>query len=50
MELPPHLVADNKNLMELSKVRPSTLEKMTKVEGMTSTKVKRAGEQMLASK
>nr|CAB3267766.1 Werner syndrome ATP-dependent helicase homolog [Phallusia mammillata] len=48
MDIPPHLVANNKDLLELSKARPSSSEKMKQVDGMSVVKVKRIGSQVLA--
>ena len=47
MDIPPHLVANNKNLLELSKARPSSSDQLLKVDGMSVVKVKRIGVQVL---
>ncbi|XP_078494279.1 bifunctional 3'-5' exonuclease/ATP-dependent helicase WRN isoform X1 [Ciona intestinalis] len=47
MDIPPHLVANNKDLLELSKARPSTKDRLLRVDGMSVVKVKRIGEQVL---
>lgn len=47
MDIPPHLVANNKDVLELAKVRPSSTKTMLKVDGISVVKVKRIGEQML---
>ena len=48
MDIPPHLVANNKDLLELSKARPSSSEHLLRVDGMSVVKVKRIGTQVLS--
>uniref|UniRef100_H2ZHZ6 DNA 3'-5' helicase n=1 Tax=Ciona savignyi TaxID=51511 RepID=H2ZHZ6_CIOSA len=48
MDIPPHLVANNKDLLELSKARPSSNTNLLRVDGMSVVKVKRIGLQVLA--
>lgn len=48
MDIPPHLVANNKDLLELAKVRPRDKDMLLLVDGMSVVKVKRMGEQVLA--
>ena len=47
MDIPPHLVANNKDILELAKVRPSSTKNMLKVDGISVVKVKRIGEVMV---
>ncbi|XP_076814654.1 bifunctional 3'-5' exonuclease/ATP-dependent helicase WRN-like isoform X2 [Clavelina lepadiformis] len=47
MDIPPHLVANNKDLLELSKARPSSTDNLLRVDGMSVVKVKRIGTQVL---
>jgi len=48
MDIPPHLVANNKDLLELSEARPSSNEQLLRVDGMSVVKVKRIGAQVLS--
>nr|XP_039273902.1 Werner syndrome ATP-dependent helicase-like [Styela clava] len=48
MDIPPHLVANNKDLLELAKVRPKDKDMLLLVDGMSVVKVKRLGEQVVA--
>ena len=48
MDMPTHLVANNKDLLELAKSRPSTNSNLLRVDGMSVVKVKRIGPQVLS--
>ena len=50
MDIPPHLVANNKDLLELSKARPSSSDQLLRVDGMSVVKGRRIGAQVLAGK
>ena len=48
MDIPPHLVANNKDLLELARVQPKDKDMILLVDGMFVVKTKRMGEQVIA--
>lgn len=48
LDIPPHLVANNKDLIELANVRPNNRDMLLLVDGMSVVKANRMANEVLA--